>query len=59
LGSHLRMDQVNHNLAKRVVARAANQSDALAVELDGELVGKLPVTFQVIPRALRVRCPRT
>ncbi len=59
LGSHLRMDQVNHNLAKRVVARAANQNDALAVELDGELVGKLPVTFQVIPRALSVRCPRT
>jgi diacylglycerol kinase family enzyme len=53
------MDQVNHNLAKRVVARAANHDVALAVELDGELVGKLPVTFQVISRALRVRCPQT
>lgn len=56
-GAHLSMDQVAHTLAKRVTARAANQNDRLAVELDGELVGVLPATFQVIPGALRVRCP--
>ena len=58
-GSHLQMDQVAHTLAKRVLARAANDKKMLPVELDGELVGALPVTFQIIPRALRVRCPRT
>src|SRR5229473_3280556 len=49
LGSHLRMDQVNHTLAKRVVARAANQNDEVRVELDGEVVGRLPATFQIMP----------
>jgi diacylglycerol kinase (ATP) len=56
-GSHLSMDQVGHTLAKRVMARPANHNDTLAVELDGELVGMLPATFQIVPRALRVRCP--
>jgi len=56
-GSHLSMDQVAHTLAKRVTARAANQNESLVVELDGELVGVLPATFQIVPRALRVRCP--
>jgi YegS/Rv2252/BmrU family lipid kinase len=56
-GSHLSMDQVAHTLAKRVMARAANQNDSLVVELDGELVGTLPATFQIVPQALRVRCP--
>jgi len=55
-GAHLRMDQVSHALAKRVVARPANKDEHIAVELDGELVGRLPVTFQIVPRALRVRC---
>lgn len=56
LGAHLRMDEVSHALAKRVVARAANKDERIAVELDGELVGRLPVTFQIVARALRVRC---
>jgi diacylglycerol kinase (ATP) len=56
LGAHLRMDEVSHALAKRVVARAANKDEQIALELDGELVGRLPVTFQVLAGALRVRC---
>jgi len=56
-GSHLSMAQVGHALAKRVTARAANEREEMPVELDGELVGSLPATFQIIPQALRVRCP--
>ncbi len=55
-GTHLRMDEVSHVLAKRVVARPAKKDDQIAVELDGEIVGRLPVTFQIVPKALRVRC---
>ncbi len=55
-GAHLRMSEVSHSLAKQIVARAAIKDEHLAVELDGELVGRLPVTFQILPRALRVRC---
>lgn len=56
-GTHLRMDQVAHTLARRVLARAVDKNARMPVELDGELVGTLPATFQVVPRALRVRCP--
>ncbi|PYS77377.1 MAG: hypothetical protein DMF70_16695, partial [Acidobacteria bacterium] len=55
-GAHLRMSEVSHSLAKQIVARAAVKDEHLAVELDGELVGRLPVTFQIVPRGLRVRC---
>lgn len=57
LGSHLSMDEVHHALAKKVVARPAAKDEEIAVEIDGELPGRLPATFQILPGALRVRCP--
>jgi len=57
LGAHLRMNEVTHALAKQVVARAVKKDEIVRVELDGEVVGRLPATFEVVPRALRVRCP--
>ena len=56
-GSHLRMDEVSHSLAKQVVARAVKKDENVRIELDGEVVGRLPATFQIMPGALRVRCP--
>jgi diacylglycerol kinase (ATP) len=56
LGSHLSMDQVHHALAMKVVARPAAKDEEVAVEIDGELPGRLPATFQILPGALRVRC---
>ena len=55
-GSHLSMSEVNHALAKKVVVRSALRSCEVPLEVDGELPGRLPATFQVIPGALRVRC---
>jgi diacylglycerol kinase family enzyme len=57
LGSHLSMDQVHHALARKITARPANKNSQVAIEIDGELSGHLPATFQIVPRALRVRCP--
>jgi len=56
-GAHLGMDQVAHTHARKVVARPDNGEEEILLELDGELPGKLPATFQIVPRALRVRCP--
>src|ERR1043165_2220006 len=56
-GAHLRMSEVTHELAKQVVARPVNKEKEVRVELDGEVVGRLPSTFQIAPRALRVRFP--
>jgi diacylglycerol kinase (ATP) len=56
-GAHLRMDEVDHALAKQIVARPLRKDEVVRIELDGEVVGRLPATFQVVPLALRVRCP--
>jgi YegS/Rv2252/BmrU family lipid kinase len=56
-GAHLRMDEVTHALARQIVARPLRKDEIVRVELDGEVVGRLPATFQVMPLALRVRCP--
>jgi diacylglycerol kinase family enzyme len=55
-GSHLSMPEVSHALAKKVVVRAASRNTLVELEIDGELPGRLPATFQIIPEALRVRC---
>jgi diacylglycerol kinase (ATP) len=56
-GAHLRMSEVTHVLAKQLIARPANKDKEVRVELDGEVVGRLPSTFEIVPRALRVRFP--
>jgi YegS/Rv2252/BmrU family lipid kinase len=56
LGTHLGMSEVNHARARRVSARPAS-GDEIKLEVDGELVGRLPAEFEILPNALRVRCP--
>src|ERR1700730_7326052 len=53
----LSMQHVNHTLAKRVLARPANKDSIVILDIDGELPGRLPATFQILPSALRMRCP--
>ncbi|HKE57397.1 MAG TPA: diacylglycerol kinase family protein [Pyrinomonadaceae bacterium] len=55
-GSHLSMPEVSHTLARKIQLRAAETSEEINLEIDGELPGRLPATFQMIPAALRVRC---
>jgi YegS/Rv2252/BmrU family lipid kinase len=58
LGSHLSMSEVSHTTAVKVVVRPSNKDAYIPLEVDGELPGRLPATFQIIPRALRIRCNR-
>jgi diacylglycerol kinase (ATP) len=55
LGSHLSMPEVSHALARKVAIKPADRASEIHLEVDGELPGKLPATFQIIPEALRVR----
>lgn len=55
MGTHLSMEQVHHAHAARVEARPARENIEVAIEVDGELPGRLPATFEIMPRALRVR----
>jgi YegS/Rv2252/BmrU family lipid kinase len=54
-GSHLSMPEVSHALARKITVRASERDAEVALEVDGELPGRLPATFQVVPGALRVR----
>lgn len=56
-GAHLSMNEVTHTLARQVIARPVKKDEEVRVELDGEVVGRLPATFEIVPRALRIRCP--
>jgi YegS/Rv2252/BmrU family lipid kinase len=56
LGTHLGMREVRHARARRVRAEPADGTE-VKLELDGELVGRLPAEFEMMPGALRVRCP--
>ncbi len=55
-GAHLSIPEVGHALAGKVSARPVNIDDRIELEVDGELPGYLPATFQILPKALRVRC---
>lgn len=58
LGAHLGMEEVGHALATKIVARPMDSDQRIEIEVDGEIPGQLPATFQILPKALRVRCPQ-
>ncbi len=57
LGAHLGMQQVYHNHATVLAARPAKKEMEIPIEVDGELPGRLPATIEILPKALRLRCP--
>jgi diacylglycerol kinase (ATP) len=56
-GTHLSLPEVSHALARTISARPAKSGEVIMIEVDGELPGRLPATFQILPAALKVRCP--
>lgn len=56
-GTHLDLPEVKDTLAKRIEARPLNYSQEIHIEIDGELPGRLPATYEVVPNALKIRVP--
>lgn len=54
-GTHLDLREVKDTLAKRIEARPLNDCEEINIEIDGELLGKLPAVYDVVPNALHVR----
>lgn len=57
-GTHLGIDQVTHLRALSLTARAASPGEEIGIEIDGELLGRLPIEAAIRPGSLRVRCPQ-
>jgi YegS/Rv2252/BmrU family lipid kinase len=53
-GKHTRSSGVIYQEAGKV---DANSNDAALVQLDGDVVGRLPMQFEIVPRSLRVIAP--
>ena len=56
-GTHLDLSEVKDTLAKRIEARPLNEHQEVHIEVDGELLGRLPAVYEIVPGALRVRVP--
>ncbi len=56
-GTHTGLREVNCGLARRISAASADNNIEIHLETDGELPGKLPAVFEIIPAALNLRVP--
>jgi YegS/Rv2252/BmrU family lipid kinase len=50
-GKHLGLDKVSHSRGRRV---EVTSDEEVLLEMDGDLVGSLPATFEIIPNAISV-----
>ncbi len=57
-GSHLELEEVKSTLAKRIEVAPFEKNQNIFIETDGELPGKLPAVYEILPNALKVRVPR-
>ena len=57
-GSHLDLAEVKSTLARRIEIAPVDPDADIHIETDGELPGRLPAVYEIVPAALRVRVPR-
>jgi YegS/Rv2252/BmrU family lipid kinase len=57
-GTHLGLPEVKSRTARRITARPFDDGDTVHIEIDGELPGRLPAAYEVVPAALRLRVPK-
>lgn len=58
-GTHLTLNEVKSTLAKKIEISAADPGHEIPIETDGEMPGKLPATYEIVPGAIKVRVPRS
>ncbi|MFN0141798.1 MAG: diacylglycerol/lipid kinase family protein [Pyrinomonadaceae bacterium] len=51
------LDEVKVTRARKIEISSADPSREIHLETDGELPGKLPAVYEIVPNALRVRMP--
>jgi diacylglycerol kinase (ATP) len=56
-GTHLDLSEVKSSLARRIEVSPTDPASEIHLETDGELPGRLPAVFEVVPSAIKVRIP--
>jgi YegS/Rv2252/BmrU family lipid kinase len=56
-GSHLSLKEVKSTLARKIEVSPMH-GEEIHLEVDGELPGKLPAVFEILPKALKMRVPQ-
>lgn len=54
-GEHLSLSEVSASRGRRLTAEPVDTGADVPLDIDGEAIGQLPATFEVLPGALRVR----
>jgi YegS/Rv2252/BmrU family lipid kinase len=54
-GTHIGLPQVAAQRARKVVAEPVDAGVEVLLDVDGEAPGRLPATFELLPRALRIQ----
>ena len=57
-GTHLNLAEVKSTQARVIEVSPLDKSAAVHLEIDGELPGKLPAVYEIVPGALKVRVPK-
>ncbi len=57
-GTHDSLKEVKNTLARRIEISSVDPAKQIFLETDGELPGKLPAVYEIVPDALRIRVPR-
>lgn len=55
-GEHLKYEQVKSFRGRKIVATPAPGAGDVLLDVDGEAPGRLPATFEIIPKAINLRC---
>lgn len=58
-GTHLELPQVREARARRVEAEPVSRAERILLDVDGEVPGMLPATFELLPSAIRLKTPTT
>ncbi len=57
-GTHLDLKEVKSVLARKIEVFPADKNQEIYIETDGELPGRLPAVYEIVPLALKVRVPQ-
>ncbi len=56
-GKHLSLDEVKTTRVQSITVEADDSNKLIPIEIDGELLGRLPASYQVVPNSLKIRVP--